>query len=635
MTDDPDTKQFDKFCPNCTADWRPQCIALGRCKELASPPPPPEPQQERQPEAPEGVPIYPTRPKDQPTSSGEEQPKASPQPSMKAVSPEEVEDALRAMAEGREPFASVEDGLRWFDNTYRIIERFAGKSVVRPMAPLTTDDYIVNERGEIEITPKNAPMTYGSFRETYGNRTAWNTKTVKDLKGNETTVREEIPLPSLWIRKGKNRYAEEVFFPLGANEHGRPLRAPDGPIYNLWRGFKCQRVDVSGMKLSEACPNIHTYLWAVAAAEHAERFNYLLRWSGDLFLNPRRLAGRTAVVLKSPGRAGANTFFRILWAIVGRDQGFETADHKQMFGDFNGHMENKLLWCLGDMSAKSLRGPRGDEMEERRTKLYGRIDDPTFGLHHKHLGIEQRPNYGRGVITSNRKIIVPTGAGYERFAGMEISEAYKNNKDGLFTRIYDALAHKDGPGGELDRFFSFLTSPAMTEWLTDFSPQLHRPHSDLDDIQLEASLEQEAKILIGLANRGNFVIVDKSKRPATLLMSGVGRSPQTWGEKGCAEIMGWGDIEYVFVTSEHIRAVAPTLNGIKEVHLTDTAFGRDVMNPFALTSDDRDKMQSLSRHSGQRGRWWPQLKYFRRLCELRFYSGKDYPWEANNEHWNA
>ena len=198
----------------------------------------------------------------------------------------------------------LQSKLYYYDTTYRQVQNFGGKPVVRRQDGI------------------GAPMTYDAFAKS-------NMHDIVRVLNDEGELVKARVVP-IWLSdKEATRYNHEELNPVGANENPGELMngydilaalPPEQRVYNHWKGFKpaiIEGFDLSRV-LSEQCPLIREYLWNVISSRRQDVYEYEIKWIADAVQNPRRTAGRTAQVLRSDkGRVGKTTFFHLLQALFG------------------------------------------------------------------------------------------------------------------------------------------------------------------------------------------------------------------------------------------------------------------------------------------------------------------------------
>lgn len=220
----------------------------------------------------------------------------------------------------------------------------------------------------------------------------------------------------LWMESPRRRSYDGMCF--------RPqLTAPDG-YFNLWRGFAVPHPTTPLDQYSaEARDSLRMYL------EHIEEnvcrgdkalSRWLLGWMAHLIQRPWEKP-HTAIVLKGEKGVGKNRFLEPLGHLLG-SHFLLTAKRRYLVGNFNGHLQNLLLFALDEAFWS------GDKQAE------GTLKDLITGSHHviEHKGKEPYTveNCVRVVIMGNDEWVVPATADERRYAVFDVGN--RRQQDGEF-----------------------------------------------------------------------------------------------------------------------------------------------------------------------------------------------------------
>ncbi|RAZ88517.1 hypothetical protein DPM33_23620 [Mesorhizobium hawassense] len=508
---------------------------------------------------------------------------------LEAAFKEVERDHRGAAGEGVTPIGSVEQGLGWFNTHMYAIRDYGGTMVIK------------NKDGTGSF------FTRDKFVVAYGDRIAFNEEG------------KPVAVASAWLSHDlskHNRYTLERFEPQPPGvEFSKVIPRADGDNdLNIWRGYQPAIIPANPcLSLDQQCPMIHEYLFNVIAAGDRDVFQYILRWETDAVVNPRRLAGRTALYFWDPlGRTGKNMFFNMNVAIFGKEQCFGSARQKVMDGDFTEQFANKYFTCQDEAPTVAQSGREATDAAKRGAFLWSLIDDPTLDLEPKGVGMRQVVNFGRRMIATNRAFAVSGGGGSDRIFATEVSAVHRNDHKfyGALQGIFDAFR----TGGEMDRFFSLMVSARDHAWIREFHPQVHKPITATMDAQRERSLAGFPNMLKLLLDRGELPFTETGER-----MDAAELDPQ---------LRDVGHVPAHFVQSHIMRACINNLPGIKIDNVDDTAFGRNVMTAFAWCGRDEKEKRRLKRFGRDsfEGRRWPPLWVCRRLWELKYFGGRPYDW---------
>lgn len=220
--------------------------------------------------------------------------------------------------------------------------------------------------------------------------------------------RTEHQISQLWLEsKDRREYDGLVFMP----EQQAPER-----FYNLWRGFAYApkphytphyAVDLF---LEHALVNV--------CNGHQELFRWLIGYFAHLVQRPFEKP-LVALVFKGAKGVGKNALIGRVSALLG-GHALVTSNKRYLLGNFNGHLENCLLFTLDEAFWS------GDKQAE------GVLKDLITGDTHviEHKGKEPYPvaNKTRVVVIGNEDWLVPASYDERRFAVFEVGPGRKQDR---------------------------------------------------------------------------------------------------------------------------------------------------------------------------------------------------------------
>lgn len=206
----------------------------------------------------------------------------------------------------------------------------------------------------------------------------------------------------IWLEHPERREYEGIgFFPRGT---------PSG-YYNLFRGFPVTPV-------TGDCSLYLMHVRDVICRANEELFEYLIRWMAHALQRPWELP-EVAIVIRGKQGTGKTTMVDYLGKLFG--QHFITVTGmKQVTGQFNGHLADKLLVCANE----AIWG--GDKVGEGVLKAL--ITDSSSTIEYKFKDLIVIPNYKRLIVTTNESWAVPIGVDDRRYVVLDVSDAYKEDK---------------------------------------------------------------------------------------------------------------------------------------------------------------------------------------------------------------
>lgn len=177
---------------------------------------------------------------------------------------------------------------------------------------------------------------------------------------------------------------------------------------NLWRGFA-----YSPAAPGSTHPAVDQWL------EHAQKnicqhdpklFDWLMGWCAHLIQKPWEKPHTAPVFFGGKG-VGKNAFIEPVGALLGRHF-FLTSNRRYLLGNFNGHLENCLLF-VSDESFWA-----GDKQAEGMLKDL--ITGQKHVIEHKNVAPYQVPNLTRVVIMGNDPHLIPASPDERRYAVFEV-----------------------------------------------------------------------------------------------------------------------------------------------------------------------------------------------------------------------
>lgn len=176
----------------------------------------------------------------------------------------------------------------------------------------------------------------------------------------------------------------------------------------------------------------------------AQEYEYLMDWLAHMFQFPEEKPG-VALVLRSGKGTGKSLVMARLCKALGT-LGMVIANSRQLTGEFNGHMRNKLLAVVEESFWA------GNHSEEGPLKHI--ITDEYTTFERKGVDAESGKSFLRVVLVTNNLWAAPASADERRFAFLSVSEAGKerNRKEGnYFSRLEKELS-----GGGINALAHFL-----------------------------------------------------------------------------------------------------------------------------------------------------------------------------------
>ncbi len=246
-----------------------------------------------------------------------------------------------------------------------------------------------------------------------------------------TVEDKQIAVSKLWM-KSKNRrdYHGIVFAPNQDNPK----------VYNVWRGFAVTSPTTPPTPEGQRALDLFlAHIRENVCGGNLEWNRWVLAFFAHLIQKPEKKPG-VALVLRGRKGVGKNVVTDCIFRLLG-DHALLAANRRYLSGNFNAHLENKLLLVLDEAFWS------GDKASE------GILKDLITGSTHQieRKGYDPYPvaNLVRVVIFGNEEWIVPATDDERRFAVFNVSDAKRGDreffgliKDGMFEHGGDQLLFK-------------------------------------------------------------------------------------------------------------------------------------------------------------------------------------------------
>ena len=227
----------------------------------------------------------------------------------------------------------------------------------------------------------------------------------------------ETSIASQWLEwKGRRAYDGIVFSPGQNKEVTTGLNGSRKTYFNLWRGFSYSPAPMGTSHGSLDMFLEHTRLNVCGGNELLSR--WLLGYFAHLVQRPYEKP-LVALVFRGGKGVGKNACIERIGALLGRHF-LLTSNRRYLVGNFNGHLENCLMFALDEAFWS------GDKQAE------GTLKDLITGRDHviEHKGKEPYSvaNKTRVVIIGNEDWIVPVSHDERRFAFFDVGDGRKQDR---------------------------------------------------------------------------------------------------------------------------------------------------------------------------------------------------------------
>jgi hypothetical protein len=188
-----------------------------------------------------------------------------------------------------------------------------------------------------EVNKDIQSLDISAFKDWCANKSVPVTTTDPDGK-TETT---HIKLFDFWWKHvGRLEYAYVDFDP--SKTFDRNDRSND--TYNMWRGWETIGKKPETLEEKLAVKDLLRFIYEIICNRNRKHFFWTLSWIADLIQNPADPKGVALVLIGSKG-IGKTFFGELICSLVGDKYSFITANKKDIFGDFDGHLSN-LMFCV-------------------------------------------------------------------------------------------------------------------------------------------------------------------------------------------------------------------------------------------------------------------------------------------------
>jgi len=226
------------------------------------------------------------------------------------------------------------------------------------------------------------------------------------------TGERSVPLTKMWMEWADRRSYDGICF--------RPGRVAPPRWYNLWKGFAYEpALDEPTGKNLEALEMFQEHILENVCHGSTSLYRWIIGYFSHLIQHPGEKP-LVSLVFKGAKGTGKNAMVERIGALLGHHF-MVTSNRRFIVGNFNGHMENLLLFALDEAFWS------GDKQAE------GQLKDLITGGHHviEHKGQEpyRVENLTRVVIIGNEEWLVPATADERRFAVFHVGDGRKQDKE--------------------------------------------------------------------------------------------------------------------------------------------------------------------------------------------------------------
>lgn len=221
------------------------------------------------------------------------------------------------------------------------------------------------------------------------------------------------PLTEMWIRSSQRREYDGICFMPGLESPPR--------FYNLWRGFNVDPLHEGESGTQEGKSALASFLshaYQNVCGSDDKLFSWLMGYFAHLIQRPWEKP-LVALVFRGRKGVGKNALIDVIGRLLGCHY-LVTANKRYLIGNFNGHLENLLLFVLDEAFWS------GDKQAEGVLKDL--ITGHTHVIEHKGQSTYEVANRVRVVIIGNENWLVPASEDERRFAVFDVGDGRKQDR---------------------------------------------------------------------------------------------------------------------------------------------------------------------------------------------------------------
>lgn len=261
-----------------------------------------------------------------------------------------------------------------------------------------------------------------------------------------------------------------------------PLLCPVN-TYNSWSGFLVEHLsftneDLDSTELGEKFNSI-LHLIMLLCNNDSLTYEYVLNWYASIFQSPGQ-KNLISILFKSIPGLGKNTLYRLLLDMMGSTYcGYSDNPERDVFGNFNSVLSNKIYFVFDEMSASI-----GFKYSDR---LKGLITGDNHEINRKGVEVESQKSFTRFNFFTNNQFPIKVDDDDRRYLSIasecppESKEFYDNFEKNI---ISDQRIHY--------KFYQFLMNRDISKvnWIKD------RPETEMSKDLKSISRSKELHFII-------------------------------------------------------------------------------------------------------------------------------------------
>ena len=295
------------------------------------------------------------------------------------------------------------------------------------------------------------------------------------------TKRETTPF-KIWSKNIKRREVIRIGF--------NPQNMDDPDIFNLWRGFAVTRQDCESADIDDAEALID-HIKMVWCKGDEEQFKYVISYFARIIQIPHKKSG-VVLCLKSKQGAGKGVVFDALSRIIGEAHYAQVSNANNVFGDFNGTLEAKILIDLDEAfwgGDKKLEGQIKNKITEKK-QIVNKKNKEAYT-------IDDYANYC--ITTNNDRFAAASSPEDRRHYAIELDNKWAGRMTSESTSYFDPIVAVCEDPEKLKGFAKLL----YTYDISDFNPRIFNKTPLLQE-QIQQSWNSVQSWWFATLNDGGF-----------------------------------------------------------------------------------------------------------------------------------
>ena len=269
-----------------------------------------------------------------------------------------------------------------------------------------------------------------------------------------------------------------------------PENTDDPDIFNLWKGFAISHEDCAGANIDDCAPMLDhiRHIWCKGSDE---LFNYVMNYFARIIQMPHKKSG-VMLCLKSKQGAGKGVVIEAIGKIIGDAHYAQVSNANNVFGDFNGTLEAKILVDLDEAfwgGDKKLEGIIKNKITEKR-QIVNKKNKEAYSI----------DDYANYVLTSNNDRFASASSPEDRrHYCIELDNKYAGRMTKEVKEYFEPIAAVQEDEGKLKALAKYL----YEKNLSDFNPRIFNKTPLLQD-QIQQSWNTVQKWWFAVLNDGGF-----------------------------------------------------------------------------------------------------------------------------------